>query len=256
MLPDPRMTDGHRSLDRRIPRPSADTGLTSGAPSSPLVFNLPKHLGTFNFNVVGRQILVMRRFKRLLPSEFGYEIDELVLVLCNDIAFVAVSAPEAPNTLTLLHRPCVRQAVLIERAESMYGPCAFRLNFGNLDKFILKASTLEEVSFWIEKLNLYRVAQSRVQLAPTASSAPPPASPSASQAGPLSPHAPMPAASAVSSPLAGSATDRRAPPSARPSQSSFSPSSRPGPSPATTSMRSRAAPVTRDAMFDREDDDY
>ena len=162
--------DGSRSLGRRAVRPSVDS--TSAPPNpGPLVFNLPKHLGTFNFNVPGRQILVMRRFKRLVPSDFGYDIDDLVLVLCNDIAFVATNLADAPGTLVLLHRPCVRQGVLIERAESMYGPCAFRLNFGNLDKFILKATTLEEVAFWIDKLTLYRIAQSRVQLEKTQSSA-------------------------------------------------------------------------------------
>jgi hypothetical protein len=137
----------------------------------PLRFSLPKEYGAFNFNRPGRQILAVRALKRLVSAAGGYEIREVVLVLCNDIGFLATPIGGDRNDLLLLHRPAPRIAVAAERAAAVFGPGVFQIQFGAAgeDTFVLKGATVEEGKYWIDKLRLFRTAQSRVMPAPRAS---------------------------------------------------------------------------------------
>ena len=140
--------------------PSRRPSQASGKPA-PLRFHLPKEFGEFNFNHPGRKLLTMRRFKRLVTWEMGYDILEAVLVLCNDICFLAVPVDGDERNLLLMHRPHARTSLLVNKAPSLYGNSAFMIAFSPTERYLLKATSAQEAIFWGEKLTLYRSARSR-----------------------------------------------------------------------------------------------
>jgi len=131
--------------------------------AAPFSFKLPKQFGEFQFNLAGRKVVAMRKFKRLLPSLAGYEICDVVLILCNDISFLAIPESEE-RSLVLLHRPHARHLLMVQKAPPLYGINCFQLNFGGVNRFLLKAASAAELKFWAEKIGLYRRAKSRIEV--------------------------------------------------------------------------------------------